>query len=195
LPLVDVVDLIRGDFVASGCPASVLYDQRTLAEHDAPPRVVFIPTTDTYEAPLAIGGLGPLNPRANFRVRQGFDAHIWGAAPEQPNANAQRRADETFLWKLVNQTVLSLHRVAPGNNIPLTGEFRGRSNMDRGLLYVLKGFVEVPVGLDIDYPPWGIDETAQTWITESGVVAAVTVDELKPDRTVLGSVSFTSGDD
>lgn len=194
MPLLEVVNAIREDFEASGCPAKVFYDERQLAEHDAPNRVVFVPTSDTYEAPLAIGGPGPHNPRAFFRVKQGFAAHIWGAAPDQPNPapTAQRLADETWLWKLVNQTALSIYRVAPGNNQLLSGDYRARANQDRGLLYVLKGFIEVPVGLDIDYPKWGIDETAQTWTNVSGVSADVTVEELKPDRTVLGSVSFTS---
>lgn len=191
-----VVEAIRQDFEKSGCPAKVLFGHRYLGQHDAPQRVVFVETSDTFEAPVSIGNVPTgNNPRAILKRRVGFEAHIWAAAAEQPNGSSQHLSDDIFLDKLVNQVCLSLYNVAPGNNQSLSGQRKADDYQNRGIAYILKGTIDVPI-VDIDWPSWGIDTNAKTWNLVSDVDADVTVQELSPDQppVVLGSVTFSTGD-
>ena len=199
--LIDVYDFVVRDFRASGCGAKVWFGAEFLAQHDDANRVVFVPTTDSrFEAPVP--SVHPQGSVANGQFARsiltricGCEIHIWGGSGRIDLGEGQLRADYSALNALINQTVLSLYRAAGLGGV---GRFLGGSHKPgpiterRGFVYVLNYQLAIPI-VDIDYPCGPIDECVKTWLTESGVAANITVNELTPavpTGTLMSSMNF-----
>lgn len=187
MALYDVFDAIVADFTASSVPCTLLFGSDHIAEHNDSPRIVMVPTSDSYKAPQYVTPspvyntmIEGLNPRTVLTRIEGGQVHIWASGATQSDATLQQRADYVALHQLVNQFVLSLHRVNPGN-YEVTG---GRTiettrNVRRGYVYVLDFEVEVPI---IDVP----------WPTETGVSQDTTLQMVTAlvGGTVMSEVEF-----
>lgn len=91
----------------------------------------------------------------------------------------QQRADYNQLHALINQFILSLHRVNPGNYRVHDGVTTETTRVDRfGYVYTLNFTVEVPI-IDI------------AWPTETGVSQNSTVQLIRGDGSVIESVTIT----
>ncbi len=209
MSLRDVARAVAVDFRNNSRPALVQFGTRFIAEHGEPPRVVFCPSAqpDRYGPPLQIQSPGPLpqsaayvqsmggaNPRPIATRIVSTEIHIWGCAPSPLTpAVKQEDADQDGLDALINQTVLSLFKVAPGNNRSLTGsQKQGPSHVRRGLVYVLNAIVEVPI-VDIEYTG-KIDECDRTWTLVPVEQFNITVQQIDLDGVVDYTVSFLAGD-
>jgi hypothetical protein len=188
LGLPNVIDAIVQDFAAEGVPAAVFYGPDHVAEHNSPPRIVVIPTSDSYGAPNYIqpnGFNGDVmadgqNPRPIATRMEGARAIIWAAGAKQSDPTLQQRADYNALHQLINQFVLSLHRVNPGNYSLGRGTTTETTRVDRlGYVYELEFTVNVP----ITDGPWDPDTFTNTYDTESGVTQQSTIELDFPDLT------------
>ena len=208
MSLLDVAAEIARNFRFYNCPAVVEFGWDYVAQMDEPPRVVITPSerSDAYKPPLqiqSVGGLpqtwdyqqnaGGSNPRPIMTRVVSATAHIWGGAPIQSDPGQQDRADQQHLDALVNQTCLSIHRVAPGNDRVLSGkQIKAPSTTNRGLAYQLEFAVEVPI-VEVDYCP-PIDACSKTWIMANGVTATIIANLIEPDGTPFYTVRFDAGD-
>ena len=187
MALYDIFDAIQADFTANSVPGTFFFGPDHIAEHADSPRIVMVPTSDSYKAPQYVSPssnydtmIEGLNPRTVLTRIEGGQVHIWASGATQVDPTAQQRADYVALHNLVNQFILSLHRVNPGN-YEVTG---GRTiettrNVRRGYVYVLDFEVEVPI---IDVP----------WPTESDVEQDTTLQMRTslPDGTIMSEVEF-----
>lgn len=185
MSLPDVIDAIATDFIASGVPCTIKYGPDHVAEHDMPNRIVIWPTSDSYGPPLYVqqnawpsGDMANgQNPRPVATRNEGAKAVLWAAAAAQSDATLQQRADYDALHALINQFVLSLHRVNPGNYHLGGGKTIETTRVDRlGYVYELEFSVEVPI---IDAP----------WPEETGVTQSSTIQDLNPDGSVMAQVT------
>lgn len=184
--LPDVVDAINADFIASSVPCTIKYGPDHLAEHDMPYRIVIWPTSDSYGPPNYVqqnawpsgDTADGQNPRPVATRNEGGKAVLWAAASAQVDPTTQQRADYDALHNLINQFVLSLHRVNPGNYKVNGGKTVETTRVDRlGYVYELEFSIECPI----------IDAA---WPTETGVSQSSTIQELNPDLTVMAQVTI-----
>lgn len=192
----DVVNVIRKNFRANGCPAQVEIGPQFVAENAAPPRVVFVPVTsgDTYEPPLAVQpryGADPetepyQNPRSLATCWAAVEAHIWACGVAQVDAQLQYAADRAALGALRNQTYQSLYYAAGMSffrNVS-GGELTKPGLVMMGIVYVMRFQIAIPV-LEIPWvqqPPFGKDaaaKTGNTWTNLPGVKPKIT-EEFQP---------------
>lgn len=175
--LEDVVAAVARDFAMLRIPCDVRFDKQFLAENAAPPRIVVVPTTDKFGAPVQSAGAfvatmpKGANPRPLATRYAGGEANIWAAGVVQPNPEDQLSADYKALGVLLDQFVASLQRLVPGI-YSLDGggvEQDAAVVLGHGRLYRLQFAVQVPV-------------VAAPWDSVSGVVRQFTVQEL--DREV-----------
>jgi hypothetical protein len=181
--LEDVVDNVAALFIEEGCPAAVLFDKSFLAENAEAPRVVFVPTQDSFGPPLQIQAAGwptePMSHGANpyplFTRTERAEVHIWAKGITQTDPTLQLRADYAALHALINQVARAIYKAGPGNNRITSGSTDQRTLIVReGLVYTMNVEVDVPI-VDV---AWG---ELQTWDVASGVVAQVSVTEDFPD--------------
>lgn len=184
--LPDVVDAIIADFADSGVTCPILYGPDHIAEHDEPPRIVIVPTGDTYGPPQYVQQnafpLGDMadgqNPRTIATRYEGARATIW--AKGNGLGASDQRSDYDALHDLINQFILSLHRVNPGNYTLSDGKTTEETRVVRlGYVYTLNFTVNVPI---IDAP----------WPTETDVTQDSTIEMINPaDDSVMASVEIT----
>ena len=192
--LEQVVGFIQQDFLDSGCPAPVRFGTQYLADHTAPNRVVIVPTTDKFTTRQASSGTssGRLigqNPKAIFTQLSSCDVHIWAASEDVPNGQDQLLADYAYLRALINQTVLSFFRNGFGITTFDGGTYSDTAvHVRHGLSYILKVTMEFSI-FDVDYTP---PTLGKTFDEVSNVAAEITTQVQKPDRTVMGSVTFST---
>jgi hypothetical protein len=186
-----VIDLIDQDFRDSRVPCLVLYGSDHISEHNDAPRIVVVPTDDNYspaqyvqQVAFPAGSMADGQiPRTIMTREEGARATIWAAGiPEilpgtsLPDYTTQQRADYDALHALINQFILSLHRVNPGNYKVRSGAITQTTRVDRrGYVYTLEFSVEVPI---IDSP----------WQTEGSVMQGMTVQGVRSDGSVAQSV-------
>lgn len=99
---------------------------RALPEHSAPPRLVFVPTRDTWGAPQKRPRGGLSTGRALATVQAGMAVHCWGAT-------------RTEAWALVLALVRAVRSIAgpePWASIG-AGEWLGTGASTHGEAYVL----------------------------------------------------------
>ncbi len=103
----------------------------TVDFHGAPPRVVWVPSTDQYDGDPKRGAR---TQPAIYEVSEGFDVHLHGA-----DYDAARDLRDAFLR--------ALHRETMGCSTPESGEWApGNAGVVRdGRVYVLSIRVQVPV--------------------------------------------------
>lgn len=192
----DVVNTIRKNFRANGCPAQVETGPQFIAENAAPPRVVFVPVPsgDTYEPPLAVQpryGADPTtqpyqNPQSVATRWAAVEAHVWAAGVEQTDAEQQYMADRAALGALINQTFTALYDAAGFSFFRMQGGGEDtRTKLIRfGLLYIMRFQLAIPV-LRIPWvanAPFGANaasRTGNTW-TNLGDVKPKIVEEFQP---------------
>ena len=185
MALYDVVDAIAADFVTSGVTCTIKFGPDHIAEHNDAPRIVVVPTSDSYMAaqyisPSAVYAtmIDGLNPRTILTRVEGGIATIWAVGATQVDPTLQQRADYAALHSLINQFILSLHRVNPGNYEVNGGkQINDTRVVRRGYVYELEFTVQVPI---IDVP----------WDTELGVSQASTVEMINTEGDVIAEVEF-----
>ena len=210
--IITVLAIMRERFREAGCPCPIHFGEEHAGDHDAPPRIVVMPSKkvpDRFKGPMpvqakgltpqtiaAIQAAGGQNPQSVRVLVTAWEAHIWARAPEQGDPEKQRVQDQLYLAALVNQFCLHLYRAAPGND-QMQGGYQPvpSKSMNHGQLYIVQFSVEVPI-VDVDFSPGTIDERALTWPLVSGVHAEVTGETLDPadpeEETVINSVVFES---
>jgi hypothetical protein len=188
-----------------GCPAKVYFGKEFLAEHASPPRVVWVPTSDTYELPIQNQAAGSppapsatgTNPRPIWIRWAGAELHIWGAAKEQEKETRQREKDQSVMDALVNQTIVALQKLVPGY-YRLQGGMQTPSPtaVRKGFVYILRVQIAVPI-VDIDFPCDAIDTTVFTWTTASDVSGDITVEERLslPTGPLLDAVEISTSEE
>lgn len=193
---------MQSSFRDHGCPAKVWFGSEYLAQHDSPLRVVWVPTSDVYEAPIATQGRGcppesmehGANPRPIWLRWAGAELHIWGGAKEQNDERRQREKDQSVMDSLLNQVIVALQKTVTGY-FRLQGgkQMPAPHNVRKGFVYVLNIQVAIPI-VDIDFPCDAIDTSAFTWLTESGVTGDITVQERLslPTGPILESVTIST---
>lgn len=109
------------------------FGARSLPEHAAPPRIVWVPSEDTFQAPMDRGK----NPRPLWDRKAGCEVHIWGESFEQIEGCGGLM--ETF--------IATLHKVAYGIYELERGRWAGEQDqqLSLGELYILPFSVLVPV--------------------------------------------------
>lgn len=183
----DVFDYVVQDFTDSGCPAVVQFGAEFVAEHNEPPRVVFVPGEDTYGPPNYVQAAstspgGGQNPRPIATRYEGATLYIWAGASLNPDGTQQLRDDYAALGALINQTVLSIHRANPGNyTIGRGRNINKPTAVRRGLVYELDITVQVPI-VDIPYTAAGVTTDSTTYDT-THADPAITVETDFPDNT------------
>lgn len=187
-----IAEAMQLNFRESGCPATIRFGAQYLTEHVEELRVIFVPTKDTYGAPLPVQARGrppgPMslgaNPRPVLTRYQGAELHLWAFAQVQGDPTQQVAADFALLAALINQTLLSLHRANPGNYTADGGETLQKLLWaNRGVAYRLNIRVQVPI-VDV---AWNQLVNGLTWTEVTGVTGAITVNELD------ASVTFEAG--
>lgn len=188
-----------------GCPAKVYFGKEYLAEHASPLRVVWVPTSDTFDPPIQNQGAGwpPVpssngaNPRPIWIRWAGAELHIWGAAVEQEKETRQREKDQSVMDALLNQTIVALQKLVPGYyKLQGGSQTPAPTAVRRGFVYVLKLQVAIPV-VDIDFPCDAVDTTVFTWTTASTVVGDITVEERLsfPTGPLLDAVQISTSEE
>lgn len=116
----------------------VLLGAEALAEHASPPRIVCVPTSATYAAPEAGGGVGPrgaLVPRALWERTEHVDWYVWADDYEQ----AEQASDE----------LAAALRAVAGSSVDLVdGQWLHATDaqwLHRGRVYVLRSRIRRPV--------------------------------------------------
>jgi hypothetical protein len=180
----DVVDTIRKNFRANGCPAEVEVGPQFVAENAAPPRVVFVPGAegDSFEGPLTIQQrFGATveqpyqNPRSVATRWAGAVVHIWGAGVKQTEPQLQNAADRAALGALLNQTISAIHEAGFGSYRLLGGAVDTKTKLiGYGLLYLLRIQLAIPVLQipwvnDAPFGPGAAARTGNTWTNLSDV--------------------------
>jgi hypothetical protein len=108
MALADIISAVNTD-LNTGRPVqvTVAVGERFLQEYASPPRVVWIPSSDSFVAPMKMGR----SPRALWDRKPGVAVHVWAAGAVQANAALQSVADLAATEGLVNDLVASIHRV------------------------------------------------------------------------------------
>jgi len=188
-----VVDSIIADFADSNVTCPIYYGPDHEAEHNDAPRIVIYPTDDSYGPPSYVqqaewpaGDMSNgQNPRPIATRTEGAKAILWAVGTPQIKPGTtefdyttQQRADYEALHALINQFILSLHKVQAGNYQLLGGTTTKTTRADRrGYVYTLDFTVQVPI---IDTP----------WFTETTVAQGTTVQMTKTDDSVINSVTI-----
>lgn len=98
-------DLVEAFVAELGRPdVQVLVGGKNLAANDQPPRIVIVPTSDSFVPPAHVGG----TPRALYGRQVGFVLHLWGASFEDTEA-------------LLLDAVVALRRAVSGPALSLGG--------------------------------------------------------------------------
>lgn len=101
---------------------------RRVAQHDRPPRIVWVPTRDAF-TPATKGGTNPRSVRTRIA---GVEAHVWGTTLEQAE-------------DLVHRLVVALHRLAHGSYKVRTCVWDKPEWMEHGEACVLAFEFAIPV--------------------------------------------------
>lgn len=104
---------------------------------DAPPRLVWVPTEDSFDPTTGWRGSNLNDPRALHTNVAGLEVHCWGA--DTPGALALR---DTF--------ILALRSTLGPNYRLLSGSWLGQHDAAAGRVYVLSLQILVPI---TDVPP------------------------------------------
>jgi hypothetical protein len=103
-------------------------------QEEIAPRIVWVPTRDTFHPPQGIGG----SPRAVAIRQAGVESYLWGVDYAQTEI-------------LIHSAVMAIHRHAVGARIIESGEFQNISHDVRyGRGYLLTWNVWIPVA-DVVY--------------------------------------------
>lgn len=100
------------------------------AEHDVPPRIIWVPTADAY-GPAKLKNVEPRPIRTRLA---GCTAFIWGA-------------DVATTETLVNDTIAALHKTAYGNYEIRSGQWLDAAKVQKGRAYMLEFTIEIPITL------------------------------------------------
>jgi hypothetical protein len=142
--LVDVFNAVQTRLTtvltALGAPVpEYLVGAQELANQTTPPRIIWVPTTETIQGPHAQGGDGVRNPRPLRTRHAQVQAHIWGA--DIPACEA-----------LAGHLVAAIHDVCHGVHDEISADWTvGQTAVARlGWLYVLAWEVQIPFTRELD---------------------------------------------
>lgn len=130
-----------------GAGVPVRLGEEFVQDTDAPPRVTFVPQTDTFGPPRRARSLGQaLQPSASIATRNvGLEARVWGAAPEETDFEANPYAHLRATELLLDRVMLAIHAMGLGSVTFEGGEWAPTSVAQFGRLYLLRFRVELPV--------------------------------------------------
>jgi hypothetical protein len=119
--------------IAERLPAGTTCEMTAAAVdyNQAPPRVVFVPTGETF--------VGPERAGTSLLTRMaGVQAHIWGAGNTPAEA-------QTATEVLLNHLVAAIHTCALGSYGLNSGRWYGGHDGEHGFVYVLDWFLKIPL--------------------------------------------------
>lgn len=119
------------------------------AQNDAPPRLVWVPTSDTFGPAVRIGA----NPKSVANRVAGVECRIWGATLADTEA-------------LLNDVLVAARRMGGGLLEMRGGEWQTEGELaNEGFLYVMSLAVQIPVT-----EPAAVAITPETYTTSTRVV-------------------------
>lgn len=127
--LVTIVAAIREEVEAKGVSAPFQVGPEHVNEHNAPPRIVWVPAGTSYEPPMRIGG-----PEAQIHARLvRSEVHCWGKDYEQAEA-------------LADAVVRAAYQVMGGPNYELgAGGWLEAALTSKGRVYSFEIGLRIPV--------------------------------------------------
>jgi hypothetical protein len=105
--------------------------EKHIAQHDTPPRLVWVPFADTFGPPVQVGA----NPKSYATRVAGVDCAVWGE-------------DLAKTEEMVNDLIVALHRecVSRGNYELRGGEWITAGELtNNGIVYLLHLAIDVPI--------------------------------------------------
>lgn len=127
--LVAITKAIQEEMARRGVSAPFQLGPEHVNEHNAPPRIVWVPAATVYEPPMRIGG-----PEAQIHARLvRSEVHCWGKDYEQAEA-------------LADAVVRAAYRVMGGPDYDLgAGEWLGAALTNKGRVYSFEIGLRIPV--------------------------------------------------
>lgn len=142
--LVEVLASISGDL-----PAGTTWHigEEWIRREEAPPRVVWIPRSETYRMPEGQGGDETGEPRPLRTRVVSVEAHLWAASIDSDGAETSAGANLTAIETLLNGTVQAISKHAWGSFEGSTGQwvFADGANIKLGVVYVFAFELRIPV--------------------------------------------------
>lgn len=133
MTLTSVINSIRQTLTDDGISAPFHIGPEHIPSHGSPPKIVWVPTSSSYEAPDRIGGVEqPIHTRlARSQI------HVWGQSYEETEA-------------LVDAVIRALYKLFGGANYELSaGDWlEPPSATVKGRLYLLDVAIRLPVTLE-----------------------------------------------
>ena len=112
-------------------PVQSFIGEKYIAQNDTPPRLVWIPTTDTFGPPVKVGA----NPKAYATRVAGVDCAVWGE-------------DLGKTEQMVNDLIVALHRecLSRGNYELRGAEWITAGELtNNGIVYLLRLAIDIPI--------------------------------------------------
>lgn len=137
-------------------PVPSFVGEKYEAEHGTPPRLVWVPTDDTFGPPVKTGASGGVNPKSVRTRLAGVDCHIWAA-------------DLAAAEQIINDLVFAAHKALKhGWYEPQAGHWKTAGELqNQGIGYVLPFILQIP-----------IVGTAAASVTLLTYVTTTTIDEV-----------------
>ena len=105
--------------------------EKYIAQHDTPPRLVWVPSSDFFGAPVQIGA----NPKTYATRFAGVDCAVWGE-------------DLATTEEMVNDLIVAIHRacISRGNYELRGGEWTTAGELtNNGIVFMLHLVIQVPI--------------------------------------------------
>lgn len=135
--LAKIFEIVNEPLRESMPDAEFLFGRKELKEQGSPPRVVWVPTHDSYAARNSQAG----NPPAVATCHAGVEAHIWG--PDMETTEGMRNAVVYVLLKKLLGSLLNGTSGFSGRWLTQEEDVAGLTRL--GEVYVLHFAVAVPV--------------------------------------------------
>jgi hypothetical protein len=128
--LADIISTVDAELEAADVELTSLVGAHHLAAEGAPPRVVWVPTEDSF-GPAEKGGVEPRQLRTRIA---GVEAHVWGQ-------------DLAATEALVNSVIAAVHAAAHGSYAVSSGRWYGQDGevLHFGTVCVLSFQFRIPV--------------------------------------------------
>lgn len=121
-----------------------------LNEAAVPPRIVWVPLSESFGAPQGQGGDGVSSPRPVATRISAMEMHLWAAADPQTGSVAQNDADQDACELLLNAFMWAVHSVTHGSYQWGSQGRWSRANVEGqiltlGVAYILPVMFYIPV--------------------------------------------------
>jgi hypothetical protein len=125
-----------------GATVTCKLGEEFVADNDAPPRVVFVPSADRYTVQMRSAGTSPRTPRSPRTRMAGLKLHCWAA---KDAADSTAYADLSAAELLVHRVVCALHSISHGAVEFEGGEWTPAGLDHHGRVYTLSVRLALPI--------------------------------------------------